>query len=273
VRSVAQRALLCNRRGEAAYSAGGGGDRNAPGEENLRRATMSNDYQVARDYIPVGERSVDTRAAFITRTYNHLMGSILLFTLLEFYLFSSGIAEKIASVMLGGSWLMVLGAFMVVSWLASRVAASSESLPAQYGALGGFIVAEAIIFVPLLYIANSIAPGVITSAALVTLAGFGGLTAVAFSTRKDFSFLGGLLRWGFIVALVAIVGGIFFGFELGTWFSVAMVGLAGAAILYDTSNVLHHFPEDRYVAAALQLFASVALMFWYVLRIFISARD
>jgi FtsH-binding integral membrane protein len=98
------------------------------------------------------------------------------------------------------------------------------------------------------------------------------LTAVAFLSRKDFSFLGGLLKWGGILALVAIVGGVLFGFNLGTWFSVAMVGLAGGAILYDTSNILRHFPEDRYVGAALQLFASVALMFWYVLRIFLS-RD
>jgi FtsH-binding integral membrane protein len=96
---------------------------------------------------------------------------------------------------------------------------------------------------------------------------------VAFVTRKDFSFLRGMLMWGGVVAMLAIVGGILFGFELGTWFSVAMIGFAGAAILYDTSNVLHHFPEDRYVGAALQLFASVALMFWYVLRLFMSRDD
>jgi FtsH-binding integral membrane protein len=96
---------------------------------------------------------------------------------------------------------------------------------------------------------------------------------VAFATRKDFSFLRGVLMWGGVVAMLAIVGGILFGFELGTWFSVAMVGFAGAAILYDTSNVLHHFPEDRYVGAALQLFASVALMFWYVLRLFMGRND
>ena len=42
-----------------------------------------------------------------------------------------------------------------------------------------------------------------------------------------------------------------FGFELGVFFSVAMVAFAGAAILYDTSNVLHHYPEDRAVGAAL----------------------
>jgi FtsH-binding integral membrane protein len=72
--------------------------------------------------------------------------------------------------------------------------------------------------------------------------------------------------------LAAIVMGVLFGFELGNLFSVFMVGFAGAAILYDTSNVIHHFPEDRYVGAALQLFASVALMLWYVLRLFMS-RD
>ena len=136
-----------------------------------------------------------------------------------------------------------------------------------------FVIAEAIIFVPMLVIADAYAPGAIKSAAVVTMAGFTGLTAVAFLTRKDFSFLGGLLRWGGIVALLAIVAGVLFGFQLGTWFSVAMVGLAGAAILHDTSNVLSDFPEDRYVAASLELFASIALMFWYVLRIFIATRD
>ena len=97
-----------------------------------------------------------------------------------------------------------------------------------------------------------------------------GLTAVALITRKDFSFLRGILVWGGILAIVAIVAAVLFGFELGTWFSVAMIGFAGAAVLYDTSNILHHYPEDRYVAASLQLFASIALMFWYVLRLFMS---
>jgi len=170
------------------------------------------------------------------------------------------------------NWLWVLGGFIVVSWIASRAAFTARSPAAQYAALGAFVVAEALIFVPMLYIANRFAPGAIQSAATITLIGFGGLTAVAFLSRKDFSFLGSLLKWGGILALVAIVGGVIFGFTLGTWFSVAMVGLAGGAILYDTSNILRNFPEDRHVGAALQLFSSVALMFWYILRIFMS-RD
>src|SRR5207237_5098381 len=157
-------------------------------------------------------------------------------------------------------------------WQASHKSCAAESQGAQYAARARYVVAEALILVPLLYIADKIAPGAISSAAVVTFIAFAALTAIVFLTRKDFSFLRGILCWGGIVALVLIVAGVAFGFQLGTFFSVAMVALAGASILYDTSNVLHHYPEDRYVAAALELFASVALMLWYVLRLFMSRR-
>ena len=215
---------------------------------------------------------VTERAVFIVRTYGHLFGAIVGFTLLEVFLFRSGLAEPIAQALLSVNWLLVLGGFVVVSWFASRVAARAESKASQYAALAGFVVAEALIFVPLLFVANYYAPGAIQSAATMTLLGFTGLTAVAFATRADFSFLKGLVMWGMVVAMLLIVGGVLFGMELGTWFSVGMVGLAGAAILYDTSGVIHKYPEDRYVAASLQLFASVALMFWYVLQLFTSRR-
>jgi len=159
-----------------------------------------------------------------------------------------------------------------VSWLASRAAHTATSKVTQYAALAGFVVAEALIFVPLLVMADRVAPGAITSAAVVTFFGFTALTLLVFITRKDFSFMRGILFWGGIVALVLIVAGAIFGFNLGLFFSVGMVALAGGSILYDTSNVLHHYPEDRYVGAALELFASVALMLWYVLRIFMSRQ-
>ena len=233
---------------------------------------MSSQFEIPHDFVPVSQRGVDTRAAFITRTYNHLMGAIVGFTLLEVWLFSSGLAEPIASALMSGNWLLVLGAFMLVSWFATRTAHTASSMGAQYAALAAIVAAYGVLFVPMLYLADATAPGAIQSAAVVTLLGFAGLTAVAFTTRKDFSFMGSMLRWIGVMAIVAIVASVLFGFELGTWFSVGMVAFAGGAILYDTSNVLHHFPEDRYVAGALQLFASVALLFWYVLRLFMS-RD
>lgn len=209
----------------------------------------------------------EPRAAFIARTYNHLLGAIAGFTVLEIIYFQTGMAETIARALLSVNWLFVLGGFVLVSWVASRFAHAAEGLGAQYAALAGFVVAESIIFVPLLFIANYYAPGAIQSAALLTFLGFAGLTGIAFWTRRDFSFMKALLPWMGILALIAIVGSLAFGLQLGTWFSLAMVGLAGAAILYDTSNIIHHFPEDRYVGASLELFASVALMFWYVLSL------
>ena len=229
--------------------------------------------QSLRHATPVAALGTDARAAFIWRTYGHLAVAILAFGAIESYLFDSGLGQRLAETLIGVNWLLVLGAFMIVGWLASHVAHRVESRQLQYLALTGFVVAEAIIFAPLLHMALLIEPALIESAAGVTLLGAGGLTAVAFVTRKDFSFLRGLLVWGGILALIAIAGGVLFGFHLGTWFSVAMIGFAGAAILYDTSNVLHHYPEDRHVAAALELFASIALMFWYVLQFFMASRD
>lgn len=225
-----------------------------------------------RGTLAVGDMDSQSRGTFVSRTYGHLFGAVSAFTLIEVALFKSGLAEKLAQGMLGVSWLLVLGGFVVVSWMASKVAHTAESKVAQYAALSAFVVAEALIFVPLLYLANQFAPGAITSAAAVTFVAFAALTAIVFLTAKDFSFLRGILMWGGIIAMVMIVAGVIFGFQLGTFFSVGMVALAGASILYDTSNILHRYPEDRYVGAALELFASVALMLWYVLRIFMSRR-
>jgi FtsH-binding integral membrane protein len=222
--------------------------------------------------VAVEELSEESRGTFVSRTYGHLFGAVMAFILIEVFLFRTGLAASIATAFLSVNWLFVLGGFVVASWIARYAAHHAESKLTQYAALAGYVVAEALIFVPLLYIADRFAPGAISSAAAVTFIAFSALTAIVFLTRKDFSFLRGILCWGGIIALTLIVSGAIFGFQLGTFFSIGMVTLAGAAILYDTSNVLHHYSEDRYVAAALELFASVALMLWYVLRLFLSRR-
>jgi uncharacterized protein len=230
-----------------------------------------NDFRAAPSFSP--EQAATQRGVFLMRVYGHLIGAIALFTLIEVYFFKSGLADTISRALLGVNWLLVMGGFMVAGWLARGMAAKAGGLGTQYFGLGLYVLAQAIIFAPLLYIANHYAGGgVIQSAAVITLLGFVGLTAIVFQTRKDFSFLGSMLRFGGVMALVAIVGAVLFGFELGTWFSVGMIALAGAAILHDTSNILRYWPNDRYVGASLELFASVALMFWYVLRLLMSRR-
>jgi len=220
---------------------------------------------------PVSELSVEDRSNFIWKCYAHVVGAILAFAAVEVYLFTSGTAAAIAIPMLN-NWWMVLGAFILGGWGAAHVAHRVESTTAQYAALAFFVVLEALIFAPLLFMAYTIEPGMIDSAAGITLLGCAGLIATVQITKKDFSFLRGMLVWVGMLAMVAIFGSMIFGFQLGTWFSVAMIGFAGAAVLYDTSNIIHHYPQDKYVAASLELFSSIALMFWYVLQMFLN-RD
>jgi FtsH-binding integral membrane protein len=187
-------------------------------------------------------------------------------------LLQSPIAGWMARTMTGGySWLIVMVVFMGVSWLAERWANSETSPQIQYLGLGIFVVAEAVIFLPLLYIASNFASAdVIPMAALITGFLFTGLTATVLVTRKDFSWMRSILTIGGFVALGVIVASIIFSFSLGIIFSAIMVLFASVAILYDTSQVLHHYRTDQHVAASLSLFASVALLFWYVLRIVMS---
>lgn len=214
------------------------------------------------------------RAAFIRQTYLHLGFAILGFIAVEWFLLSQSWAPALAQKMTGGmGWLVVLGAFMGVSYLAEKLAASEASRGTQYAGLAIFVVAQAIIFMPLLYVAQNFSDSqVILKAGLTTGFVFGGLTFAAFATGKDFSFLRGFLMVGGFVAIGIIIVSIIFGFNLGTIFAGAMALFASIAILYNTSNIIHHYRTDQYVSAALSLFASVALLFWYILRIFMS-RD
>lgn len=217
------------------------------------------------------------RAQFIRKTYLLLAAAILAFIGVEAFLFASGFAFQILSVLtLGGSlgWLAVLGVFMVVSYIARSWSMSETSKGVQYLGLVIGVLAYAVIFVYMLSYAVyfSADPYVIPKAGIVTLGLFLGITATVFITRTDFSFLGPILAIGFFAAVGLIVSGAIFGFSLGSLFAFGMVAFAGTAILYETSNVLHRFNTNQHVAASLTLFASIALLFWYILSIF-SSRD
>lgn len=227
--------------------------------------------QSAADALP------EQRASFIRKTYLLLAAAILAFIVVEGFLFATGAADMIASVIFGGGaigWLLVLGLFMGISFLANRWATSETSKLTQFLGLGIFIVAEAVIFVPLIWISTYYSgdASVLVKAGITTLGLFLGITATVFLTRSDFSFLGPILAIGGFAALGFIVASALFGFSLGSVFAFVMVAFAGTAILYETSNVLHRFNPNQHVAASLALFASVALLFWYILSIF-SSRD
>lgn len=233
----------------------------------------------------VADAPTDVRVDFIRKTYTNLAAAIYAFVALEWAMFKFLPVEDIVATLFGVRWgmLALLGGFIAVSWIADRWARSSVSPAQQYLGLSVYVLAEAVIFMPILYIAQSfvinvpsIGPvNVIAAAAVATLLLFGALTAFVWTSRADFSFLRTGLFMAGIAAFALIIASMLFGWNLGIWFSVAMIALACGWILYDTSNVLHVYQPGQHVAAALALFASVALLFWYVLRLLMSfsSRD
>ncbi|WP_292008922.1 Bax inhibitor-1 family protein [Chryseobacterium sp.] len=214
------------------------------------------------------------KANFYKKTYLHVALSILAFIGVETLLLQT-VPPELIGLMVGQkySWLLVIGIFWVASMMASKWSLS-QSKSTQYMGLAFYVLLEAIIFLPLIYMAVATAGGtVIFQAAMLTIAMFAGLSAVAFTSKKDFSFLRNIIIIGGFLSLGLIVAGMIFGFNLGLWFSVGMVILASASILYETSKLKNVYGTEQYVGASLQLFASIMLLFWYILRILMSRRS
>jgi len=225
--------------------------------------------------IIVGQLSEIEKVTFYKKTYSHLALGVFVFIIVEFlFLQSSMITNFALSLAQGRMWLLMLGGFMLVTNYAEKMAVSSVDRNKQYIGFGLYIIAEAFIFLPLIYIAISMtgSGALLKQAAIMTISLFAGLSMVAMYTKQDFSFMRRFLTIGFMVAMGLIVAGLLFGFNLGLWFSVGMIVLASGSILYQTSNMIYRYNEEQYVAAALGLFASLMLLFWYILRIFLS-RD
>jgi FtsH-binding integral membrane protein len=224
------------------------------------------------------DAQTDERARFIRLTYLHLAGAVLAFMALEAFLLSLPGVGDMVTMVLGNrwGWLLVLGGFMGVSFLATSWAQSSTSVGIQYLGLGLYVAAQAVIFVPLLYIAEQFGgENTIAMAGMLTAIVFTGLTAIVFVTGADFSFMRTALMLAGLIALGVVLASAIFQFNLGLIFMGLMIALASGYILYDTSNILHHYRIGQHVAASLALFASVALLFWYILQFMmsLSSRD
>jgi len=224
----------------------------------------------------VSQAASTERAIFIKKTYMHLAGALLAFVGVEYLFLQIPALTALGLKMTQGfNWLIVLGVFMFATSMAEKWAHNSTSRNKQYAGLGLYIIAQAFIFIPLMYVAQNFTGdgNIIAQAGLLTGFLFTGLTAVVFFTGKDFSFLRTGLMIGSMVALGLIVASVIFGFSLGLVFSFAMIVLASGSILYQTSNLMNSYRTDQYVAASLGLFASFMLLLWYVMRILISLQS
>jgi FtsH-binding integral membrane protein len=178
-------------------------------------------------------------------------------------------------------WSLALGALIVLGAMFRGVAYGARSTALQYGCLGSFVVVESVLFVPVLTRAAAEAPGAIRNASLLTLIAFTCGTVTAFALRRDLSFLRTLVQSGLGLGLIAVVTALAFDFGLGTGFALVMLFIASMALLHDVSAVLQDADEedeteaagarDLHAAASLALFASMALLFWSALSLFVSS--
>ena len=241
------------------------------------------DFRAESPYAMFGttaiEAPADARLAFVRKTYTHLAAAIYALVGLEFIYFRALPLDDWIPALFSfrWGWFVLFGSYVAVSSLADSWARSDTSIGKQYTGLFTYTFAFSVILCPLLWIANQFVTPIggvefspIVVAAGATLAIFGVLTATVFLTRKDFSFLGPILGIASVILMGVVALAMFGWLNLGTGAFLVFVAFAGGAILYDTSNVLHHYRTDQYVAASLRLFASVGLLFWYVLQIVIS---
>ncbi len=255
------------------------------GDQNPYRQPQAQQHpgmfgQTSMPYNPYAAANAEQveRLGFIRRTYLHLGAAVLAFALLEWLLLAVfreqvvGLIRNVNPMM----FLIIFFGFIGVGWVARYWASSSTSKAVQYAGLSLYVVAEAIFFLPLLAYATMVPQfeGIVPAAGIITGIVFVGLTVAVFVSRIDFSFLRMFLIVGSLAAFAFIIASFFFGGSglLGPFFACAMIVLACGYILYDTSNVMHHYRTDQHVAAALALFASVAILFWYVIRLLMALR-
>lgn len=234
----------------------------------------SNGFEVA------AHAAASERAGFLRNTYAHLAGALLALVALEATLLNT-ISPRQVFTVLGNSPFGMIGimvAFMAASWVAQSFASQRSSRGLQYMGLALYVVVEAFVLLPMFFYAElqfgqAKMHGLAQSAGILSLAIFGGLSAAVLMTGTDYSFLRTAVTVGGFLALGLIICAMIFGFSLGIWFSFGMVALLSACILYQTSEVMHRFPTDMYVAAALMLFSSAVTLFYYVFRILMSMQE
>jgi len=217
--------------------------------------------EIGAQPVTAAEASVSERLAFIRKVYAlffaatlFAIGGVLMgLTFPPLLIFAAEHPIIMLIVMIGG----VMGAQAV------------RHVPGlNLAALFGFTTLTGIIISPVLYLIGQTNPGSILQAGGLTVAIFGGLTAYVFVSRRDFSFLRGMVTVGLVVVIAAGLVNLFVGsLGLGFAISAAALLLFSGFVLYDTSNIIRRYPTNEYVAGALSLYLDAFNIFLALLRI------
>jgi modulator of FtsH protease len=242
-------------------------------------------YETRSRAVPLARASSETRIAFLRKTYGLFFAGILSAAggaMTALYAGNPVILGKGIAVPPTVAFLMQHGIIAMVMFFGAFFAMSAvrHKPTVNVVALLGFTFLTGLFIAPALFVATlmaktgaTLSANPVRDAFLLASAGFGGLTAYAMVTKKDFSFLGGMLWMGLLVLIGASIIGIFVGSQV-FHLAIASVGvlLFGAYVLYDTSRLLHSAEPITPVDAAISLFLDFLNIFLFLLQILSSGR-
>ena len=224
----------------------------------------------------VAQASLDERLGFLRRVYGWMTAALVVAGAGAAISIEMGLAESLARAGMGAHIVVLLG-WMGLAYVLQKV----RHVPtvnvlafAAYALFTGFVISDIVWFA--LFYAQYLGHNAgffIYQAMGLTAITFGALTTYAFFTKRDFSFLRGLL----FVGLIAMIGiGLMawlFNFASNTFaigFSFLGVMIFSGYVLYDTQQIVKNYPSNEHVAAAMQLFLDFVLLFVYILNLLMS---
>ena len=164
----------------------------------------------------------------------------------------------------GAALILMLVGFGLL-FVVNRTADSSKGIIAIFAFTGvmGASIGPMISY----YLAMPGGPALVMQALGGTALVFFGLSAYALTTRKDFSYMGGFLMVGLLVAVVAMIANIFLAIPaLSLTISAAVVMIMSGLILFDTSRIING-GETNYIRATVSLYLDIYNLFIHLLHL------
>lgn len=208
------------------------------------------------------------RADFIRKTYIHFLGGLMAFSGVIYGMFQN---VSLLQSLQQNYLILVIGMFGLA--IGYRWLFASANMAVHYVGFALTIGVYAALLAPFFYMADQYKPGILSQAFLITSFGFGGLTAIALMSKKDFSFLGGFLSIATFGLLGVALAGMIFGFGLGSLYSYAALLIFGGWVLYDTSAIKNQLPLNGYVFGATMLFIDFVVMLKHVVFLLLNNDD
>ena len=214
---------------------------------------------------PVFSYQVDVLGADNAVSTNKVLRNtyMLLGMTLAFSAATAGTSMALGLSHMAGLVMMLVGFGLL--FVVNRMADTAKGLPAIFAFTG--VMGAALVPMLNYYVALPGGPGMVMQALGGTALVFFSLSAYALNSRKDFSYMGGFLMTGLIVAIVASIANIFLGIPaLSLTISAAIIMIMSGLILFDTSRIIN-CGETNYIRATVSLYLNIYNLFIHMLHL------